>query len=68
MAPTDDRLNDLAKRLDRIEGKVDDLRDEMAVRRGVDSVLRWMAGGGGLLGLFAGLVALWPRLFGGHAP
>ena len=68
MAPTDGEFERMAKRLERIETKVDELREEMAVRRGVDSVLRWMAGGGGIVGVLGGLVALWPRLFGGPSP
>lgn len=65
MAPTDREMDQVLTRLGAIEDSLGKLREEMAVRRGVDAVLRWMAGGGGLVGLFGGIAILWHRLHGG---
>lgn len=59
MAPTDREFDEFLRRLRQIEEKVDELREEVAVRRGIDSVLRWMAGGGGLVGLFGAIITFW---------
>ncbi len=67
MPVTDREFDSVTKRLETIEEKLDALRSEMAVRRGVDAVLRWMAGGGGLVGLGSAIAVLWHHLHKGTA-
>lgn len=58
MPVTDREFNALIDRLDRIEGKVDALTQAEAKRAGVETVLRWFAGSGGLLAWVGGLAAV----------
>lgn len=58
MPVTDREFQALIDRLDRIEGKVDALTQKEATRSGVETVLRWFAGSGGLIAWIGGLAAL----------
>jgi hypothetical protein len=58
MPVTDREFEGLTDRLDRIESKLDELAKQEAKRAGVEAVLRWFAGSGGLLAWIGALAAI----------
>ncbi len=65
--PTDREFQRVIDQLDDIQKKVDSLVEREATRRGVEAVLRWFVGSGGVVAWIGGLGALFATFVHGKA-